>query len=53
MWAIWVIEPIGGLQALAGGEDAGDERGRHGAHAGSEDTELAGGGSDLSCGHDR
>ncbi len=51
MCAIWLIEPIGGVQALAGGDDAGDEGRGNGAHAGREDTELAGGGSDLSCGH--
>ena len=39
------------VQALAGGDHAGDEGGGHGTHAGREDTELAGGGSDLSCGH--
>ena len=39
------------VQALAGGDHTGDEGGGNGAHAGREDTELAGGGSDLSCGH--
>ncbi len=39
------------VQALAGGDDTGDEGRGNGAHAGREDTELAGGGSDLSCGH--
>jgi hypothetical protein len=39
------------MQALAGGDDAGDEGRGNGTHAGREDTELAGGGSDLSCGH--
>ena len=51
MWAIWVSEPIGRLQALAGGDDAGDEGGGHGAQAGGEDPEAAGGGSDVTCSH--
>ncbi len=37
--------------ALTGGEHTGDEGGGHGTHAGGEYTELAGGGSDITCSH--
>ncbi len=43
--------PDGRLEALAGGEHAGDEGRGHGTHAGQEDAERAGGGSDVSSGH--
>ena len=39
------------VRAVAGGDHAGDEGGGHGAHAGREHTELAGGGSDVSSCH--
>ena len=38
------------MQPLAGGDHAGDEGGGHGTHAGREDTELAGGGGDVTIG---
>ena len=40
------------MEALAGSDDTGDEGRRHGPHAGREDTERAGGGSDVASRHD-